>query len=199
MEIKYPEGVTPLNPDAAKGLIPRLTLQSELNEFEQTNIQIAVVWASKSRKLKRELVSIEGIKFLHKKMFDLTWRWAGKFRQHETNFGVSWHEIPEELKKLCDDVIYWEQHKTFQPIETAIRFHHRLVSIHPFPNGNGRVSRLTADMYLEYLKQPPLSWGARDTLVGDSIDRKEYLAALRQADTGEFERLIRFATAGRAA
>src|SRR5262245_37783019 len=98
MEIKYSEGATPLDPDAAKGLIPRLTLQSELNEFEQTNIQFALEWASKSRTLKRDLVSVEGIKLLHKKMFDLTWKWAGRFRQHETNFGIDWHRIPEELK-----------------------------------------------------------------------------------------------------
>jgi Fic-DOC domain mobile mystery protein B len=195
MEIKYAEGATPLDPDAAKGLIPRLTLQSELNEFEQTNIQFAVEWASKSRKLKRELVSIEGIKLLHRKMFDLTWKWAGKFRQYETNLGVSWHNIAEEIKKLCDDIYYWQQHKTFQPLETAVRFHHRLVSVHPFPNGNGRVSRLAADLYLEYHKQPALSWGAANTLVDDSVDRKEYLAALREADKGKYERLVRFATA----
>lgn len=193
MEIKYAEGATPLDQDAAKGLIPRLTLQSELNEFEQTNIQIAVEWASKSRKIKHELVSIEGIKLLHKKMFDLTRKWAGKFRQHETNFGIDWHRIPEELKKLCDDVHYWEQHKTFLPIETAVRFHHRLVSVNPFPNGNGRVSRLAADLYLEHRKHPVLLWGATDALVDDSVDRREYLAALRDADKGRYDRLISFA------
>jgi Fic-DOC domain mobile mystery protein B len=193
MDIKYPEGATPLDPDAAKGLIPRLTLQSELNEFEHTNIQFAVEWASKSRKLKRELVSIEGIKLLHRKMFDLAWKWAGKFRRHETNFGTDWHRIPEELKKLCDDVVYWEQHKTFHPTETAVRFHHRLVSIHPFPNGNGRVSRLAADLYLEYRKQPALKWGTSDTLVDNLVDRKEYLTSLREADRGNYERLIMFA------
>jgi Fic-DOC domain mobile mystery protein B len=195
MKIRYAEGATPLDPDAARGLIPRLTMQSELNEFEQTNIQFALEWASKSRKLKRELVSIEGIKLLHRKMFDLTWKWAGKFRQHETNLGVSWQQIPEMLKNLCDDISYWEEHKTSQPIETAVRFHHRLVSIHPFPNGNGRVSRLAADLYLEYRKQPTLLWGADTTLVDDSVDRKEYLASLREADRGKYDRLIDFAGA----
>ena len=196
MEITYAEGATPLDRDSANGLIPRLTLQSELNEFEQTNIQFALEWAGKSRKLKFNLVSIEGIKLLHKKMFDLTWKWAGKFRQHETNFGVSWHNIPEELKKLCDDMQYWEQHGTFHKIEIAVRFHHRLVSIHPFPNGNGRVSRLAADLYLEYRGQTVLTWGVTDTLIDDSSDRREYLAALREADKGKYERLVRFAAAG---
>lgn len=195
MEIKYPEGSTPLDPDAALGLIPRLRTQSELNEFEQSNIQSALEWASKSRKLKQELVSIEGIKLLHKKMFDLTWKWAGKFRTHDTNLGVDWHRVPEELKKLCDDARYWEEHKTYQPIELAVRLHHRLVSVHPFPNGNGRVSRMVADLYLEYRKQPAFSWGSSAALVENSNNRKEYLAALREADKGKYERLIRFAVA----
>lgn len=193
MEIKYPEGATPLDPDSARGLIPRLTIQSELNEFEQTNIQLAVEWATKSRKLKRELVSIEGIKLLHQKMFDLTWKWAGRFRQHETNLGVSWQQIPEQLKNLCDDVRCWEKEGTYQPNESAVRFHHRLVSIHPFPNGNGRLGRLASDLYLEYRKLPSLSWGTSVDLAGNSADRKEYLAALRDADKGKYERLIHFA------
>lgn len=194
MEIKYPEGATPLDPDSARGLIPRLTMQSELNEFEQTNIQLAVEWATKSRKLRRELVSIEGVKLLHRKMFDLTWKWAGKLRQHETNLGVPWHNIPEELRKLCDDVQYWDEHAVYQPIEAAVRFHHRLVSIHPFPNGNGRLSRLSADYYLIYRKHQSLSWGVTENLADSSVDRKEYLAALREADKGKYERLISFAT-----
>ncbi len=193
MEIKYPDGATPLDPDSARGLIPRLTIQSELNEFEQTNIQLAVEWATKSRKLKQELVSIEGIKLLHRKMFDLTWKWAGKFRQHETNLSVSWQQIPEQLKNLCEDVSYWKSHKTYPPVKAAVRFHHRLVSIHPFPNGNGRLSRLAADLLLEYGKESPLKWGASPSLANDSAARKEYLAALREADKNKYDRLIRFA------
>lgn len=195
MKIKYAEGATPLDPDSARGLIPRLTMQSELNEFEQTNIQLAVDWASKSRKLKQDLVTIEGIKLLHRKMFDLTWKWAGKFRQHETNLGVSWQQIPEQLKNLCDDVCYWDKERTYPPIEAAVRFHHRLVSVHPFPNGNGRLSRLAADLFLEYRKLPSLSWGSSVDLASNSSDRKEYLTALRDADKGRYERLIRFAEA----
>jgi Fic-DOC domain mobile mystery protein B len=193
VKMKYPEGATPLDPDSARGLIPRLTMQSELNEFEQTNIQLAVEWATKSRKLKRELVSIEGIKLLHRKMFDLTWKWAGKFRQHETNLGVSWQQIPEQLKNLCDDVCFWEKHQTYHPVEEAVRFHHRLVSIHPFPNGNGRVSRLVADLFLEYRNGPALTWGAGSEFAIESGARKEYLVSLREADKGKYDRLIRFA------
>lgn len=193
MEIKYPEGATPLDPDAARGLIPRLSAQNELNEFEQANIQAALEWALKSRKLKKELISVDGVKLLHKKMFDLTWKWAGQFRQYDTNIGVPWPRVLEELKKLCDDVHYWDLQKIYQPTEIAVRFHHRLVSIHPFPNGNGRLSRLVADLFLEYGKHPELKWGSSDKLNTDSPDRDEYLTALREADRGKYERLLRFA------
>ena len=128
-------------------------------------------------------------------MFDLTWQWAGKFRTHDTNLGVSWPKVPEELQKLCADVQYWEVHSTYQIVEVAVRFHHRLVSIHPFPNGNGRLSRLVADLYLEYRNYPSLAWGSSVRLVDSSDGRKEYLAALREADKGQFDRLLRFASA----
>lgn len=95
--------------------------------------------------------------------------------------------------KLCDDVRYWEEHKTYQMEEAAIRFHHRLVAIHPFPNGNGRVSRLAADLFLEYRKFRSFTWGSVESLVDDSGSRKEYLLALREADKGKYERLLHFA------
>lgn len=194
MKFRYPEGATPLDPDAAHGLLPHLSTQNELNEFEQANIQAALEWAARSRKLKRELISVEGIKLLHLKMFDQTWKWAGEFRRYDTNLGVPWHQIPERLKSLCDDFAYWDLNKTYELIEAAVRFHHRLVSIHPFPNGNGRLSRLAADLFLGYRRHSELSWGAADTLNVNSSDRQEYLAALREADKGKFERLLKFAT-----
>ncbi len=194
MEIVYPEGATPLNLKSSLELIPKLTNQNELNEFEQTNIRLAIDWAIKSRSLRRDLISVHGLKTLHKKMFDQTWTWAGIFRQYETNIGVTWVQIPDQLKILCDDIKYWDKHGTYDLIETAVRFHHRLVSIHPFPNGNGRLSRLAADLYLEYKKYSRLSWGSSNELITDSVTRKEYLTALKEADLGNITELIAFAT-----
>jgi Fic-DOC domain mobile mystery protein B len=158
------------------------------------NIQSALGWASRSKKLRAELVSLAGIKLLHKRMFDLTWKWAGTFRAHNTNLGVSWPTVPEEVQKLCANVRYWEAHETYPVVERAVLFHHKLVLIHPFANGNGRLSRLVADLYLEHREQPQLSWSASADLARNSDVRGEYLAALRDADAGRIHRLLRFAT-----
>jgi Fic-DOC domain mobile mystery protein B len=196
MEFIYPAGATPLDHDAKMGLIPPLTTQRQLNAFEQANISSAIEWALKSRKLKETLVTIDGIKTLHGRMFNQTWKWAGKFRQRELNMGVEWAMIAEQVKLLCDDVSYWEQNSVFNLNEIAVRFHHRLVQIHPFPNGNGRVSRLAADLFIGYRDQAPLPWGRSVNLATESADRREYIDSLREADGGIYTRLIRFAAGG---
>ncbi len=188
------DGATLIDEETKKGLIPPLTMQHELNAFEHTNISIAVEWAFKSKKMKKILVSVVGIQLLHQKMFNQTWKWAGKFRQKQVNMGVHWIQISEQLKVLCDDVIYWEENDVFDLIEIAVRFHHRLVQIHPFLNGNGRVSRLAADLFLFYRKQKKLTWGKQKNLIKNNPDRRKYIVALQEADEGDYKKLIQFAT-----
>lgn len=187
-------GATPIDTDAARELIPPLTTQEQLNEFEQTNITAAMEWAVKSRKLRAELLTIDGILLLHRKMFEHTWRWAGKFRRKDLNIGIAWAQIPEQTKALCDDVTFWDANRTFGAIEIAVRFHHRLVSIHPFLNGNGRLSRLAADLYLLYRKEKRLTWGGEINILESGPHRAKYIAALREADDGQYEPLIAFAS-----
>lgn len=193
MKLNYPEGATPIDGDLLAGLIPSLSTQKELNEFEQYNIGLAIKWAQKSRKLRSGLLTISSLKLLHKKMFDQTWKWAGEFRKSNTNIGVEWYIIPEDLKKLCDDTKFWIENKAFGWDELAIRFHHRLVSIHPFPNGNGRHSRLATDLFLEQNGNIPFSWGGGRNIQAKGPDRKEYISALHDADGGSFENLLKFA------
>ena len=192
MQYECPEGATPLDEDSRSQLIPSLTMQSELNEFEGANIEMAVIWAQKSRKLKTELLTIAGLQLLHRKMFDRTWRWAGKFRQVNTNIGVDWPLIQEAVFRLCGDVRFWTENNTYSWPELAVHFHFRLASIHPFPNGNGRHSRLATDLLLTFHQQPAFTWGGGSNLQNAGTDRKEYLAALREADAGEIARLLRF-------
>jgi Fic-DOC domain mobile mystery protein B len=194
MKFTQIQGATPIDMNSAQDLIPPLTSQEQLNEFEQANITIAMEWALKSRKLKSTLLSPDGLASLHRKMFDQTWRWAGKFRRHDLNIGAHWPQVLEQLRTLCDDVIFWSTNQTFSPLEIAVRLHHRLVSIHPFINGNGRHSRLVADLYLIHRTHSPLSWGGIIDLITETPDRAEYIAALRAADLGDYERLIRFAS-----
>jgi mobile mystery protein B len=101
--------------------------------------------------------------------------------------------IPEELKKLCADIEYQLQHNSFPDDEIAIRLHHRLVWIHPFPNGNGRHARLMADLLIRQKGTPRFSWGSNQNLYKTTPGRKQYIEALRLADKGDYSALIVFA------
>jgi Fic-DOC domain mobile mystery protein B len=125
-------------------------------------------------------------------MFDRVWRWAGKYRTTERNLGVKPFEIEPALRQALDDARYWIEHKSFPPDEIAVRFHHRLVSVHPFPNGNGRWSRLAADVLITQLGGARFTWGGANLqAAGDA--RKRYIEALHAADKHDLEPLIGFA------
>lgn len=192
IEFKYSQGATPLNKDDIEGLLPtHITTRAELDRWEQDNINEALAWLE-NRKPK-DILNEPFIKSLHRKMFGNVWKWAGKFRQSNKNIGVDWYQIPVELKKLCDDVEYWINNKTFSEDEIAARFHHRLVSIHLFPNGNGRHARLIADILLEnVLDKRPFTWGNAN-LVTSGDDRDRYMKSLYAADKGDYKCLLEFA------
>ena len=184
------DAATPLTPDEREGLIPSyITLRRELNEAEQIGIEEADRWAF-SRK--RDVLDEQFLKSLHKRTFGQVWRWAGEYRTTARNIGVDAYRIRTELHQLLDDVRYWIGHQTFAAAEIAVRFHHRLVAIHPFPNGNGRHARLAADLLAIQLGLPRFTWGRAD-LVEPKITRKAYFAALRAADAHDFEPLCMFA------
>ena len=144
MTLSYPDGATPLDPDTLAGLIPSLTTQGELDEFEARNI-----------------------------------------------LGVPWPQIAERLDQLCGNVRYQVEHAVFAWDECAARFHHEMVLIHPFPNGNGRHARLAADLLLIRHGQPRFTWGGR-TLGEHGDARRTYIDALRAADQGEIAPLLSF-------
>jgi Fic-DOC domain mobile mystery protein B len=183
---------TPINPDEAKGLIPDLITQAQLNEYEQLNIGAAWIWAQTSRFLKRQLVSRDGLQRLHLRMFDRTWKWAGQFRQSDKNIGIPWTEIPVAVQTLCDDTNYQLAQLSFPLEEIAVRFHYRLVTIHPFPNGNGRHARMSADLLCVQRGGQAFHWGASN-LATKSSGRSAYLDALKRADKGDFLPLMQFA------
>ena len=185
-----PEGATPLTPEAREGLIPAgVTLRRELNEYEQANITEARLWAIDR---KRNPVDVPFCKNLHKRMFDDVWRWAGAYRGYNTNIGCNHLQIEQQLYQLVGNTLWWIAYKRFEPDEIAVRYHHGLVLIHPFPNGNGRWSRLMGDVLARYLDRPVFSWGGSQ-LVGDDDVRDAYLAALKKADGDDFPDLLAFA------
>lgn len=194
LTIKYIDGQTPLDDEEKEGLkIPSITTREELDEFEQLNIEKAIQWTL-GKKLKTEqLFSEKFIKDLHKKMYGEVWKWAGTFRTSEKNIGCKSYMVGIELKNLLDDAIFWKENNLYNSEELAIRFKHRLVSIHCFANGNGRHSRLIADLILEKLYNKTFfSWGSGN-LVKATEARKNYIQAIRKADQNDILPLIAFA------
>ena len=181
---------TPLTPEEKDGLkLKWITLRSELNEAEARNIAQAQVWLMSNKN--KDIYSDTFLRELHKKMFGDVWKWAGAYRTSERNIGVAPYQIPMKLMQLFDDVKFWIENKTYSNREIAVRLHHKLVQIHPFPNGNGRVSRLMADLVLEKLEGTKLYWG-NTNLVNVSEVRSSYIAALRKADAGDYSDLMEF-------
>lgn len=192
--LQYKKGQTPINEEEKEGLlIKAISLQSELDEFEQLNIEKAVEWTIQANLKKDVILTEKFIKTLHKKMYGDVWKWAGTYRKSEKNIGVSWPLIGVEIKHLLDDAEYWILNKTYSPDEIAIRFKHRIVQIHCFPNGNGRHSRMIGDIIITSIFGKELfSWG-KSNMKQPNQTREKYITTLKEADQGNLESLIIFA------
>lgn len=180
---------TPLTEEEREGLIPSyITLRSELNEAEQANIVDAQSWAFAR---KRDVLNERFLRNWHKRMYGNVWRWAGQYRTSGKNIGVDIYRITTELRQLLDDCRFWIENETYEPDEIAARFHHKLVWIHCYPNGNGRHARLAADLLLRALGEEPFSWGGAN-LAEDAEVRNRYISALQAADTNDIGPLLGF-------
>ncbi|WP_341487638.1 mobile mystery protein B [Pararhizobium sp. A13] len=189
-----PDDATPLEPQEREGLLQTwITHRNDLNEAEQENIVAGAAWARGRRRMPLERILTEDfMRTLHRRMFGEVWQWSGTFRTTERNIGIQAYRIGMELTSLLNDIRYWIEHETFPSDEIAIRFHHRLVAINPFPNGNGRHARLAADLLVERLGGVPFSWGGGSlTDVGEL--RARYVNALRAADNHDIDPLLNFA------
>jgi len=193
-----PSGATPLEPEDLEGLIPDfVATRADLNVVEFENITKALPWAlQQARALQSNGVLAYGFMMeLHRRMFGDVWTWAGTPRRRETNIGVAPQLIPSQSMQTLDDAKYWHTEKVFEPDDLAARIHCRLVSGHPFVNGNGRCTRLMVDLYLTSIGASPFTWGGTNLDV-DGSGRAEYIAALVEAaDTDDYADLIRFARA----
>ena len=184
----------PLSEEEKAGLIIDYAIDREgVYGLEQLNIEKAVLWTFGKRIDQTQLFSESFVNRLHHRMYGQIWKWGGTYRTSERNIGIEFYRIPQQLKVLLDDALYWYEHQTYNPVELAIRFKHRLVSIHCYPNGNGRHSRLMADLIVEKLySKKVFSWGG-SSLVRDDEKRRLYIDALRKADNGDFNDLTAFA------
>lgn len=179
---------TPLTHEELQGLRPSyITNRAQLNEAEQANILEASVIARR----RKFVLDEKSLNRLHREMFGNVWAWAGKFRQTNKNIGVPYHLIPQELRVLKDDAAFWLSNGTYPADEIAARFHHRLVKIHPYPNGNGRHSRLATDLLLESIGKTAFTWGSAG-LADQGENRSRYIAALQAADNHDYTPLFAF-------
>jgi Fic-DOC domain mobile mystery protein B len=186
------DGQTPLDPDEAVGLkLGWIATRSDLNDAEGANIVSGMRWGNRQIRGKKPAeVATEGfLRALHARMFSDVWRWAGTFRQTERNIGVAPYQIAMQLRQLFDNVAAWQEYGAYSLDMQAVTLHHKLTVIHPFPNGNGRCSRVMADFFLQRHAAEPFSWGPAPH--GAAV-RKRYLEAIRQADAGDMQPLLAF-------
>jgi len=186
-----PQGATPIGD--AEGLLIPVSTMDELSAAESHNVLKATVKRLRRRNNpKRQWLDEELIRVVHGEMYEDVWEWAGRYRAVELNIGVAPHRIREEIKKLCDDVWFWDSSKNnpISILERAGRLHHRLAWIHPFRNGNGRHARLISDIYLNAHRHPLPLWPSHDIARKGGV-RDQYLAALRAADKSDFSPLVK--------
>ena len=191
-DIIEPEGATTLDPDELEGLrLRHITTRAELNELEQANIDAGLLWLRRRRQ--QDVLAIDFLRLLHKQLFGAVWKWAGAFRRTEKTIGVDPRQIGEQTLMLIGDVKYWVANSTYPPIESALRFHHRLVAIHLFPNGNGRHARIAADVFLDATyDHKSIDWAGGQDLTQNGDRRRLYINALRAADKQDFGPLFAF-------
>ncbi len=192
MKIEHSPSATALEPDEISCLkFSHITTRGELDELEQANITEGLRWLSRRRS--GDILSDDFVCRLHKRQFGEVWDWAGTYRLREKNIGVDPLEISGQLRTLLDDARYWAENGTLEPLEAGVRFHHRMVQIHPFPNGNGRHARIATDIYLsDYFDHAPIEWASGFDLEAASARQEAYMAALRSADAGDFDPLLEF-------
>lgn len=192
-------GQTPLTQEQRAGLLLPLVTQADLNAAEADAIVKARTWAMvRTRPLPASRILDEAwLKQLHRRMLAPVWHWAGTYRRVDVTIGdVPWAMVPTAMREALDDCGFWVQHRTANEMsldEVAVRVHHRLVSVHPFPNGNGRWSRLVADLLVRAEHGTPLTWGGGTDLRLQGGTRAQYMDALRSADRGDLRDLIAFA------
>jgi len=186
-----PAGATPLDPDEAAGLLPgHIATREQLDEWEAENILEGQRWAANVAR-RRDLLDDAFVRELHRRMFGRTWKWAGTYRSTEKNLGIAPARVAGEVRQLLENTRAQIAGKVALIDEIAARFHHRLVWIHPFPNGNGRHARLLTDLVLAANGAEPFTWGRGD-LEHAGEARERYLAALRAADTRDLAPLLAF-------
>lgn len=109
----------------------------------------------------------------------------------ETQTGEMFYfATPEETPAKMKDLIDWYREQKaradIHPIVLASEFHYKFVRIHPFDDGNGRLSRLLMNGILMQYGYPPA--------IIRTEDKENYYIALRQADAEMLEEFVSYIT-----
>ena len=192
MQFEYAPGATPIDPDEALDLIPKhISTQADLNAWEEMNIVEGANWVARQKIIQGLDEGL--VREMHSRMFNKTWLWAGTFRKSAKSIGIDWTQIAVALKNLLDNTAYQIENQAVPIDEIVVRFHHQLLLIHAFPNGNGRHARLIADTLIVNLGGKRFSWGGNTSIATLGLTRQNYLSALRAADKGDIKPLMLFA------
>jgi Fic-DOC domain mobile mystery protein B len=194
LNLEFTDGQTPLDEDDKEGLlIHAIQTKGELDEFEQQNIEKAIEWTLTKKFNAEEILSENFVRTLHRKMYGNVWKWAGEFRRTEKNIGIAPTQIGVSLKQINDNCLYWINNNVYPNNEIAIRYKHEIIRIHCFANGNGRHSRLIADIIINHVfGKPVFTWGQLSH-KDPNESRNSYLKALKQADENNIIPLLEFA------
>jgi Fic-DOC domain mobile mystery protein B len=187
--------MTPVDAEQLEGLKKPAATKAELDAAEQSNIIAGSDWAFRARRMNYPgLLSVTAVLELHRRMFGDVYEWAGTMREREASIGVDPIQIGPLLQQLCENAKVWIEGKRWPPAEMAVRIHHALVRIHVFRNGNGRHARLFADLVLDRVyNHEPLPWGGPE-LNPTSSAHDTYINAIKEAEAGNFQPLLDFAT-----
>ena len=192
MQFEYAPRATPIDPDEALDLIPKhISTQADLNAWEEMNIVEGANWIARQKIIQGLDEGL--VREMHSRMFNKTWLWAGTFRKSAKSIGIDWTQIAVALKNLLDNTAYQIENQAVPIDEIVVRFHHQLLLIHAFPNGNGRHARLIADALIVNLGGKRFSWGGNTSIATLGLTRQNYLSALRAADKGDITPLMLFA------
>ena len=173
-------------------LIPKhISTQADLNAWEEMNIVEGANWIARQKIIQGLEEGL--VREMHSRMFNKTWLWAGTFRKSAKSIGIDWTQIAVALKNLLDNTAYQIENQAVPIDEIVVRFHHQLLLIHAFPNGNGRHARLIADALIVNLGGKRFSWGGNTSIATLGLTRQNYLSALRAADNGDIAPLMHFA------
>ena len=181
-------GETPIPGDELAALVPHVidTLAAPITRADIYDLESAVLQDVTETQLAAaldgsltldDLLNDYFLRDLHTQLYGDIWMWAGRWRQYEVNIGVAPEHIAVELRSAMGNIGYrWERAADWTPRELGVAVHAEAVRVHPFTDGNGRTTRLLADLVFIAAQDPA------ELQYDWNIDKRGYIEHLREFD-----------------